>query len=234
MSKTESTSPRGQQLVNQLLANPIIFESEGKSYSLLQEFFHGFSIDSLRTLLTHDNPIVKRVGIWISSELGLSASSLLDYTIPFLKDADRYMRYHALEIVMVCSIGKNLEKIVHVIAALEDDDQVIRVHTMFLLKNASAAQLAAAFKDWSSLGPNAEFHRTGILALLAGEAVDPNEIALMIDHGEPLVRRYGAIGAERIWKKYPECIVGAVNNEDADVRTFAIKMQELRQSIESK
>ena len=61
----------GDFLINSLTNDPEKFYNEGKSYELLQEYFKGFSKDTLRILLISKDKWIKRVAIWITSELGV-------------------------------------------------------------------------------------------------------------------------------------------------------------------
>ena len=46
---------------------------------------------------------VNRVAIWIASELGVDACSVANSILPLLKSKERYIKYYALDSVMVIS-----------------------------------------------------------------------------------------------------------------------------------
>ena len=50
---------------------------------------------------------------------------------------------------------------------------------------------------------------------------DHQRILKMIDDNEPLVRKYGAIAAKRIFQDSPELIVHASSSKDSDIQQFA-------------
>src|SRR5687767_5767707 len=109
----------GERLIQELLANSTRFHQCGKAYELLQEYFNGLSLDTLRPLLANNNRMVRRAALWVTSELGVGGRSLIHDVIPLLNDDDRYVQYHVLEIIMVCSFAENVDEFVHVVRSLE-------------------------------------------------------------------------------------------------------------------
>ena len=133
--------PKGENLIAQLMADSCRFDELGNAYQLLQEYFDGFSLETLRPLMASSDRLVQRAGVWITAELGLEARSLLCDAVPLTRSRDTYIRYHALEIVTVCSIADDVDEFVHVIPSLTDEDEVIRVLGMRLVSNADLSQL---------------------------------------------------------------------------------------------
>jgi hypothetical protein len=203
-----------------LLSDSARFFEHGRAYQLLQEYFAGFPVETLRPLLGNNDSMVRRAAVWVASELGRNAQSLIRDAVPLINDNDRYIRYHALEIVMVCSFGENVHEFVHVVRALESDDEVIRVLAMRLVSNAHDQQLEAAVRRASSLGPLCERHETCLSDLLEAERVTPLDIVALLDHEQPLARRYGAIAAKRLSHNFPAVLDHALSNADPDVRQF--------------
>ena len=102
-------SDRGQRLIDELLTDSARFNELGKSYELLQEYFEGFPLNTLRALLSNEDYMVKRAAIWIVAELGEAANELINDVIPLLNYNDRYIKYYAIESIMVFSSSVNFE-----------------------------------------------------------------------------------------------------------------------------
>ena len=218
----------GEQLIQELLANPSKFDHRGRAYQLLQEYFRGLPLETLRPLLSNEDAIVKKAAVWVVSELGKDASTLIHDVIPLLQESDRRIKYHALESVMVCSVDENVDEFVHVARALESDDEEIRRLAMRLIGNANTTQLVAAVKLLRSGSDLDRLHEQGLSAVLKAQSLDIGQIHRMIASEKPLVRKYGAIAAKRTFHKHPELIAAAASSADADVRQFVSKVTETR------
>jgi hypothetical protein len=221
------TKAKGFELIDRLYNNPSKFFDSGTSYQLLQEYFNGFPIDTLIPLLAHNDPLVKRVATFILSELGLGGYTLIDYVIPLLHDEDRYIKYHALEIVMVCSEGRNIDKFSFVVPFMEDNDDVIRILTMKLVSNADNMQLESGICFYGEGDTKNKLHREGLSALLKIEQLNPEQVASMINSDERLTRKYGIIAAKKLYTKYPNLIIEALSNEDPDISNFSRRVIEI-------
>lgn len=211
----------GNPLISELLADPARFNEQGRAYELLQEYFRGYPVETLRPLLAHDDKLVQRAAIWVVSELGEQGCNLLDDVVPLMDGDDRYIRYHALEIALVCAIGKSVDRFVHVARALQSDDEVIRVLAMRLIANADQSQLEACSRLAEATGCLDETHRRGLEQLSRCSSLNRNDVLSMIIAAHSLIRRYGAIAAKRLFKKFPELIADAAKSSDPDVSRFA-------------
>lgn len=208
-----------KSLVAELLANPARFNEQGRAYQLLQGYFHGYPLETLRPLLAHEDELVQRAAIWIVSELGEQGCTLLHDVVPLMNSGNRYIRYHALEVAIVCAIGEDVDEFTHVARALQSDDDVIRGLAMRLVANADPSQLEAGLRlTGTALG---EAHRKGLQQLSRGDSLKPEEVSEMIVADDSLTRRYGAIAAKRLSRRYPELIVSAESSVDPDVRRLA-------------
>jgi hypothetical protein len=210
----------GYSLITDLLDRPEEFHEQGRAYDLLQEYFAGLPVGTLRPLVRHENELVRRAAIWILSELGAGASSLLDEVVPLITSRDRYLAYHALEIAIVCAIGERVDRFAAITRGLEHDDEVIRVLTMRLLSNADQTQLEAGHVQAATSGL-AEAHRLGLERLSRQTSLEPDAVTGMLAAGDPLLRRYGAIAARRLMGRFPELMAAAAASPDADVGRFA-------------
>jgi hypothetical protein len=207
------------QLISELLAEPSRFE---KGYKLLKTYLKGAPLDTLRPLLRSGDATIQREAVWIVSELGRQAFLLLDDVVPLINSGDRYLALHAMESVTLCATGARAPEFVHVVAKLEDPDEVLRSLSMFLMSNVEASQLAATVET----GLHAE-HQEGLRLLLDPSASDESVLAF-IHSDEPLSRRYGAIAAARQYEKNPRLIDEVRTMEDAEVSSFLDSVLRMR------
>jgi len=202
-------------LINQLLEDSETFFDNGSSYDLLQCYFDGYPVDSLRSLLESKDSFVNRVAIWIASELGINASSVAKSILPLLKSKERYIKYYALDSVMVISSSSEKSFFFHVLNSLLDEDHIIRKHAMFLVSNASDFLLEEALKE---CGINSENEHARGLSLLLAEA----NIILFEEfknESSDLLNAYSAIYVKRHIDSLPKDVKEAVYS-DSSINSF--------------
>lgn len=217
----------GSKLIKKLLTKPSKFNNQGRAYQLLQQYFEGFPLETLQPLLHHKDPLVRRAAVWIVSELGIGGSGLLNDAIPLINDDERYVKYHALEIVSVCSVGGNANQFKYVIPLMECNDDVIRILVMRLVSNADLLQLEAGARFFGLKDSYHKLHNEGLTKLLEVDRITPEQVALMINNDEPLTRKYGIIIAKRLFTKFPNLIIDAVMNGDNDISKFSQEVVEI-------
>jgi len=209
-------------LIDELLANPAKFIEQGKPEELFQAYSRGWiPLHTLRPLLANENLLVQREAVWIAEELGKWACSLIHHVIPLIDSGDRYLKYEALQVAMVCSVGAKVTEFLHVARCLDDSDEVIRVLAMRLVTNADRSQLEAGLIAAGSDGVLGIAHRTGLERLSKCDALERGQVQVMLGDRDPLTRRYGAIAAKRLMKKWPELIDAAGTVSDQDISRFA-------------
>lgn len=202
-------------LIQKLLANPSRFNKSGEAYSLLQAYFAGHPVETLRQLLLDKNVLVQRSAAFIASELGAYVCTLIDDIVPLATSQDGHTAWYAIEILTVCSIGNQASKFVHVVRALESEDDGLRRLAMRMVCSADMSQLQAAQSCVEPQSP----HATG-LAVLTNEVVKPEELVLMVRGSVPLLRRYGAIGVKRLEQRWPQLLTELDTSDDRDVYTL--------------
>ncbi|RYD89779.1 MAG: hypothetical protein EOP50_17010, partial [Sphingobacteriales bacterium] len=79
---------KAKALLNELIEDPVYFSEQGKSYRLLQEYFKGFPLDTLKPLLKHEDLYVQSAATFILSELGRDGCQLITDVIPLLKSGN--------------------------------------------------------------------------------------------------------------------------------------------------
>jgi len=206
------------ELIAQLLDDPKGFDERGAAYSLLQEFFQGYPTTALRDLLRHSDIHVRRVAMFIASELGIRARPLLGDVLPLVQDRTRYIAYHAMEVAAVCCVDSDAEGFACVVLSLEQDDEVLRSHAMRLVSRAEVAQLEAARDAIAASRETAQaaLHLQGLSMLLSAERTDV-DVRRDLASAEPLRRRYAAIEARR---RRVGGVDGFASESDPNIRRF--------------
>lgn len=208
----QTSTHSGEKLIEELLADPAPFYETGRGYDLLQEYFHGLPLDTLRPLLRSSDYAVQRVATFILTELGNRAAEVVEDALPLLAFRDRTLSHDVLEAIAVCSGPAHPDWLIHLAHTLESDDDVLVKLAMFLLSQISTAELAAA-RDAATTSA----HREGLGALASGR-VDASAARAMLGDANPLVRRYGAIAAKRL--KDPELLAELAKSEDPVLRAL--------------
>jgi hypothetical protein len=219
VKKETMTKVTGEALISELLTDAETFTEKHGPYALLQEYFHGFSLETLRPLLRHTDPAIRRVGAFITSELGSKGLHLVDDIVPLASSDDPRLVYDAMVAITSFSdgLGSAFE---YVLRNLAHVDSGIRRLCMQMTAGVSVTTLNVASQSFSQENPIDREHLTGI-SLLLQPAVNPDQIRRLLVDPSPLLRRYAAVAARRAITKAPELITEASLNEDADVKRFA-------------
>lgn len=212
---------RGERLLAELLADPRKFDDAGRAYDLLQSYFAGFPLETLRPLLQSQDEFIQRSAAFIASELGSQARSLVDDIVGLLASADLQVRYYAMEVLTVCCEGDQAEKFAHVARMLESEEEVLRALAMRLVSNADVSQLEAAARHFETSSSYDRSHALGLRSLALQASNVPSLVTEMIGSADPLTRRYGAIAAGRLHSEYPQLLMEVGRSEDADLQRFA-------------
>lgn len=188
--------PDGERLIAELLAHPQRFVEQGQPYALLQEYFAGFSLDSLRELLRANDPWIQRAAGFVASELGREARGLEADVIGLLSSSDLHAQNYAMEVLSVLAEGANADAFAHVVRKLESPHPGIRHQAMALVASAAPAQLEGAASVFQRPSTREARHERGLMALTR-ESPDLNETAAMLRDPDRLICQYGAIAARR-------------------------------------
>jgi len=215
-----NTAPLENPIIGELLADPVAFKRYGRAYQLLDEYFGGLAVDTLRPLLRHENILVKHAAVWIASELGSQACSMLNDISLLVDSNDRFLTYHVLEIIAVCATGKRVDRFIEIPRALESQDGIIRALAMRLLARADAEQLKAAASLVVRLESNRTSHRCGLLLLADCESRDSEEIRRFLYADNLIERVYGVVAFKRVRGKFPALLDAALELPDPDVSRF--------------
>ncbi len=221
-----TNNSQGMDLLSELLDDPEAFDSRGKAYELLQEYFKGKPLGTLRPLLKHENVCVRRSAAFIVAELGTAGSGLVLDVVPLISDSDLHIQWYALESVMVASDCGYLDQFIHVVRKLETSNSSLCYLLMRLVSNASRAQIEASIRCVDKLKRNKIAHKRGLTTLLKWHTVSNDQVIEMLSDPNELINRYGAIVAKRCMERSPELIQHAADSENEVVSQFA------RESVE--
>jgi hypothetical protein len=207
-----TAATQGEQLIQELFADPKRFAEVGRSHDLLQAYFDGLAVDTLRPLLRSADVWIQRVGGFVASELGAKAQALVHDVLPLLNSPEPLVQNYAMEVLCVCSDD---ETFANIATRLESPHRGLRLQAMSLLANSKVSQLQTAAGVFKTDGR--EVHARG-LEVLAGDP--PADVAVRQDlrHPDALIRRYAAIAAKRFGLKGAQD--EATRNSNADVRDF--------------
>jgi hypothetical protein len=211
----------GLRFIEELKNDPEMFCKERKPYALLQEYFKGFSKETLRALFYFENKDIRQVAIWITSELGRNGIDLLKEVVTQVNDADPHIRFWAMEIVAHFAFGEYFDEFIKVISYLEHSDQKIRRSVMLIISGLSGSRIHEACVYLANKNILSDSHKKGLLSLVDVNALTPPEITHMIESDDAIIRKYGIVAARKLYKKYPQIIDEAMNAQDLDVREFS-------------
>ena len=200
----------GDALLEQVLSNA----TDETSNELLQAFFAGYPVERLRLLLRSDDDDVVRAGVWIASELGVAAASVIDDLAPLLWHPLQYVRFWAVDAVLAAASVADGEVIARALGLIEDGEDAVRWKVLHLLARASSEQLAAALPFTS----DANLARR--LRWLAGEPLRIEDVAVRLD-GDRLDRLFAVAAAARLRSGRKQALQRAMASSDDEVRTFA-------------
>lgn len=215
-----------KDLIDKLLADPEAFSRDGLANDLLNYFGHGYPIDKLALLMRHENQSVARAGIWIASELPKAAAVLLEDAVVLSHHPDRYVRHYAMDVIILGASGANRKQFFNVVLGLDDLDDVVADHSLFLVSRASEEQLAGAVEYFESEKPTSA-HLSLLMAALQKPLTNPAEVESLLKSEDPLRRKYGLVLAERSYKDYPHLVSIAAASQDALISNLAQHMLKL-------
>lgn len=209
-------------LVERIITNPKQADDDGIADILLQEYFNGFDLETLRPLLRSDDPVVQSAATFIVFELGSNASSLMDDILPLLESHNPSKRLEVLGCVMECSAERteHLDKFTLVLEAMEDTHQGNRIFSMGLVSNANEEQIEAGIRQFQSRN-DSESHVLGLELLLRCFAISESEILKFTNSDDPILRKYGAIATTKMATTFPNRVYSLLLNDDDEIREYA-------------
>jgi len=211
----------GYELIEDLLFDPSDFFNQGKTYDLLNKFFKGLPVETLIPLLTSSEIDVQKSAIWIASELASNACILIPYIAPLVESKEKYIRYYALECVMLCAKGQYISYILYLINSINDDENMVMAHSMKLVSNTDKTQLIAGIEIINETkDKDYQLHIEGLTKLINVDNLTEKEVINMIDSNKPLIQRYGAIIVEKAFKSNVGLIDYALSSSNSIVKEY--------------
>jgi hypothetical protein len=211
---------RATELIDSLLENPTEFFEKSWAYQLLQEYFHGHPVDTLRPLLRDGRVMVQRAATFVVNELGSKGCLLLSDVLPLVESRDRHVAYDSLEIVASCSAAGATGTFSSVCRALSRDDQALRSLAMRLIARVDDETLRACIP---ALADQAD-HMTGLGILLGEQHLRAAMLGEALTAPNPVIRRYAAIAAVRSAEVFSDVIERLRSDDDPDMRRFVEDM----------
>jgi hypothetical protein len=209
-----------QELVRELYADSEGFVERGRGYTLLQHFFSGEPIESLRELLRSSDVFVQRTAVFVASELGSLARPLLADVCPLLRSRDRHVKFNAIEVIAVCAIDDDAYCYAYIVTYLEDADKALRQLVMYLMSRAERSVLARAHDAIRSARASTDSHILG-LNMLISDMINPQEIGKLLFDRDIALRSYAAIAVRRSIDKWPELVNLVKASDDPVLSEFA-------------
>jgi len=211
-------------LLGELAEDSRRFVERGRGYQLLQAFFRGLPVETLRPLLQDRDPWVQRTAGFVASELGWRAADVVDDAVALLASTDIHAQNYAMDVLAVCGTGDKADLFAHVLRKLESDHGGLRVMAMYLVSRASTEQLAAAARVFARAASYHRIHCDGLRVLIAGSTLSSESIVTMLREHESLARRYGAILARRHGRADP-AIIEALKLADPELQEFVMSSE---------
>ncbi len=204
---------QGDQLLNQVLTA----SDDAAVQQLLTAFWHGYPVEKLRVLLHSPDEHAVKAGSWIASELATASAPLLADIAPLLNHPLRYVRYFALDTVLLNATPGHGAILARAIALIEDPDDAVRSKALALLARATDEQLRASVPY---LAPP-------LLTLVRWlthkpvTATETQEVQTRLNDRNPLIQLFAVAKAARCGQEHPHLLEQAAQHSDAEMRAFA-------------
>ncbi|RAZ90418.1 hypothetical protein DPM33_12895 [Mesorhizobium hawassense] len=179
----------GQEMLEGLLSPPD--DDDGTlANDFLGELGKTVPLESLRRLLTSANPRTRATGAFLATFQNQNISSMVGELAALLADDNPRTRFDAVESILRCSTRGQNDYLAQALFALDDEHPGVRMGAVQFVRFAKDWQLKFARQRAASLRPQTPF---SAIADITGQRRDDASgmIRAMLDHAEPVVRRYG-------------------------------------------
>jgi HEAT repeat protein len=210
---------RQTSLIDQLAR---IDDSDGRTANaLLSDFFRRRPIIELREALSSQNQRVVKHAIWIASELGSKAVDLLNVIDPLLRHPLPYVRYLALEVVLVCAGQEHSATLASAITLLRDENTSVRKNAINFCSRASFEQLEAGIEKLSeeSWIRTADWLHS-LRWILSSDSSDPDKVRAAASSSESSMHLVGVIAAARLGNEGIKILSNVRSSGDDAIRRF--------------
>jgi|SRR5690554_676135 len=210
---------KAEMLSERLESSPQYFFESGAWYSLLEEYFEGYPVETLRRWLISDDYYICKSALCIASELGNDACALVEDVLPYFFSNDPELIYYALDIVVVCS-HLYPKTLVHILSTMDSSHDFLRRRAMYLMSRKRPKNLLPALRLLQAQNPK-DAHIDGLSKLVNAGQVPVETVQTMIIGHNPLLRRYGALIAFQKIDSSFNLMELVENSDDPDLRYFA-------------
>lgn len=211
-----------KKLIDHLMSNPETCGSDGVAYKLLNEYYRGSPVESLRTLLSSTDDRLVGEATWIASELPDEGKPLLGDVTRLLVHPSKKVRFWAIECVLIWAGASNGRELSLAIPLVDDPEEAVREQAMRFLAYASREQLQAALTDLQSA--NSESKYIGELVWLLGVRGGNESTITDALHGGDLRQKFAVSAALRIAKDNAKPLEQAASLSNSEVAEFARAM----------
>ena len=183
---------------------------------LLEELFRGYSVDSVRQLLHHDNAALAIAGAFLVSELGILAQPLLDEVPRLLEHPQPEVRFDALDCVLVCARREQDGPLLATASSLVMDAEApVRWKAIkFLARAASDCLVGATPFATGDV-------RLGLRWLSSTAARDITEIVTIANDESAALRRFALAAAARLRPRFEALAAVAQSTADSEIAGWA-------------
>lgn len=193
------------------------------AYELTNHFRRGFPLERLRELFRSDQPDVVASAAYIASELGSTATPLIDEFPRALAHPESWGRSAGLDCVWNCATTGHGALIAHALLLLDDPSIYTRGVAILHLEYAPAALIMAALPFLK-----AARHYAVLTWFASGKSRDHAEIVSKLRSEDPLERRVALAAAARPTGaaasgsiQDEEALIAAAETGDPEVAMFA-------------
>lgn len=179
----------GPEMLERLLA-PSDDDDGTLANDFLGELGNTVPLESLRLLLTSGNARTRATGAFLATFQNQNTGSMVGELAALLGDDNPRTRFDAVESILRCSTREHGGHLAQALLALDDEHEGVRIGAIKLVRFAKDWQLKLARQHAALLRPQTAF---SAIADISGEWQDDPSgmIRAMLDHAEPVVRRYG-------------------------------------------
>ncbi len=203
----------GDELINKILAG----EEGNLANDLLVECFQGFPVQKLRPLLSSNHDKAVKYAVWILSELGVKACPLVRDVVPLLSHSARYVKFFALDVMLMCATSADHDLIARTIGLVRDHDSAVRWKAFRYLSIADYDGIVSALRSLedTEVASAVEW----IINTEATTDVAERIIADRLISDNELERMAAVVAASRLGKLM--VLAEAAGSTDSDVAQFA-------------
>jgi hypothetical protein len=207
---------RGDELLARVLSGDEW--ASGIANDLLDEFFRGYPIERLVTVLRSDDEKVVQSGTWIASELAKDARPILRYLLPLFSSPNIRVRYYCVETVLTAATDEDGEVVGTAVSLITDCERPVKRMAFELMARADSAPLAAGISYIRD--PEMAALLKWVLEVERGSR-DSDEIESRLRESDGVERLFAVVAAARIYRRSPQYLRLAASLSESDAQWLA-------------